>query len=127
MKSEATPGPTKTETLFGGKTITVKFKDGHTEEILVQQLDIDGCEKLFPVLNSETAMAEIYVGKEKGWTKSVARESVMKIIEIAEALNADFFFSFARRQLNRIERLALGSTSKMLQASGLDSQIKFSK
>lgn len=109
-----TNGPTKIETLLGGRgPVTVQFTDGSTQEVTVRQLPISEMPRLAATIEDETAQAELYCGKPKGWAAKLTTESHEQIVVEGERLNADFFARWVARRARRQEILVPGITEQM--------------
>lgn len=84
-------------TLMGGTELVVQKVDGSSETVKVLQLPI----KLFPrlrgCLQDEGAQAELYCGKEKGWSDLLTPASHEEVITTGERINRDFFLRWVER------------------------------
>ena len=99
-------GPTKTETLFGGVDLEVKFQDEHFEPVKVKQLPI-GQIKAFAIAYEQADEAEeiaLLTGKSKDWANTLTIESAEKIIAEGERINADPLARYFQRQMRKLER-----------------------
>ncbi len=92
------PGPTPTETLFGGLDLIVAKRDKTTENVFIRQLAVETYPKLLAVAEDELAMAELYCGKPSGWARTLSPHSFETIIVEGERINVDFFASVATSQ-----------------------------
>ncbi len=97
--------PTKSETLRGGKSMTVRFEDGSTEVVFIRQLPLKEFETWLQVLDDEPRSAELMCGKPPGWGERLTCVSMGELIEEAERINRDFFERWLQRRTARKEWL----------------------
>lgn len=120
--NEKSEGPTQMETLLGGIELTVEKLDRTTETVRVRQLPV----KLYPqyllCMEDEPAMVELFCDRKAGWSEGLAPQSFQKVVEEGERINADFFESWYRRKIARLEKLVPGARDRILtEASRLQS------
>jgi len=109
-----TNGPTKLETLLGGRgAMMVQLTDGTSQEVTVRQLPISEMPRLAGSIEDETAQVELYCAKPKGWAAKLTAEAHEQLITEGERLNADFFARWVARRARRQEILVPGITEQM--------------
>jgi len=96
----------KTDTLFGGRLITVLHEAGTPEEIKVRQLRMADYERALPLLDDEIALTAFCCIPstpdprpfEKPWALTLQPESYEELQAAVQEVNAKGFFSYAARR-----------------------------
>lgn len=117
-QAAAEAGPTTTETLLGGKTVPVSFRNGWTnqvaDQVFVRQIDVDECLKMLDVLDNECGQIELVCNRPAGWAKQLSFESHTALIMESDRINADFFAQWLQRRMARQERMQPGVTQRII-------------
>lgn len=92
--------------LLGGIDLPITKLDGSTESVKVLQLPIRRMGDYLAAIEDESKLVELFTAKEPGWSDTLSDESFVAIITKGEELNADFFFPWCARRLNRSQRLS---------------------
>lgn len=101
------------EILNGGREMTARMIDGTTEAVFLKQLPIRQLQRYLESIDDEAARIELVAGKPSGWADKLKVESHVELLAAAEGLNADTFFAWLRRRVERQERLAPGSSGEL--------------
>jgi hypothetical protein len=101
------------ETLIGGRDVVAKFLDGSTETVRIQQFKIRRMDEYLKTIDDEPARIELAADKPKGWADNLTPDSHTELLAATEGLNADTFFAWLRRRVERQERLAPGSSGEL--------------
>ncbi len=98
----------KSETLFGGRTVSVQHEDGTTEDVKVRQLRLADYEDAYKRSEDEfefTSFCCSATGSEapltKVWALSLQPQSYERLQIAAQEVNAAGFFQFASRKKDR--------------------------
>lgn len=114
----AKPEPTPAEVLHGGiENVEAVLWDGSTEQVTVRMLPVREYEAFARVLENEPRMAEVLCAKPEGWGDSLRPDSLGRLVEEGERINADFFVPWFRRRAARMERLVPGSVGRAVPES----------
>lgn len=103
-----TSGPTEQEIIEGGTLISVRYRNGQTEQMKVRILPLRELPRLAACLQNEAEMAEIYCDQPAHWADALTADSVFAIVDAGERLNADFFGRYLDRLLRRQAALVPG-------------------
>jgi hypothetical protein len=101
------------EILNGGRQAVARMIDGSTEAVFVKQLPVRQLQAYLASIDDEPARIELVTGKPAGWADKLTNESHVELLAAAEGLNADTFFAWLRRRVERQERLAPGSSGEL--------------
>lgn len=128
--------------LMGGQEIAVNHRDGTNEPVRVRALPIAEFPELLKVIDDEIGQAQLdrqvqtkseawktanarnpkaeveaidaeWMAAPAGWAASLTPESHETVISTAEALNADFFWRWMRRRMDKLEKIRPGLAEKM--------------
>lgn len=91
----------KMEALFGGKVISVTFRDGRTEEVRVRELPIRRFPDFFTSLQDEGQLLALVTGQDEETIDKLSDESHEALVEAAMDVN----FTRAERWLERQAKL----------------------
>lgn len=94
--------------LAGGVSASALYRDGRMEEVIVRDLPLRELPAYLERVENESATVELFCGKEAGWADSLERESAEELLRIGEERNLDFLVRFARRAVERREKLIPG-------------------
>lgn len=121
MGEKANDEPTKYETLFGGKPLTVLVIDdtkraATEQEVWVRQLPVKDYPAAFAAYGDDFKLAALYCGQAPGWAETLAPSSFNAVIAEGERVNADFFAYCERRQSREIA-LARRMPAELIEAA----------
>jgi hypothetical protein len=91
----------KTITLLGGKTIDVHFENGERGELKLRQFRLAEYEDIFRVHDDEFALVARACGQPRELVQTLAPESYELALATVREVNANGFFAFAARRLER--------------------------
>lgn len=100
-------------TLYGGVDTVALKQDGSSEPVKILQLPIDKYGELLGCIDNEAAMIELFCDRPKGWARTLTLEECERIVIAGEEINSDFFSRWARRRLQRQEKLMPGLADKI--------------
>jgi len=106
----------KLTTLLGGRQMAAAFRDGTTEVVNVRQLPVRLLPKYLATIDEEAERIELLTDKPAGWADKLTPASHLELLEAGEELNAEDFFAWLRRKVQRQERLAPGSSGELGKA-----------
>lgn len=89
----------------GGEDIPVSFTDGRREMVKVRLLSVRELERYAANAESPARLAGLFTRRPDEWVDALDHDSLYRIVERGEALNAGPFAEFARRQKARGELL----------------------
>ena len=92
----------KSDTLFGGRAAQARYLDGTTEDLRVRQLPLGEYEAAFKLLEDEIALTARICGRDRAWADQLAPESYEALRLLAEEVNANGFFAWSARQVERL-------------------------
>ena len=92
------------------------FRDGTTEVVNVRQLPVRLLPKYLATIDEEAERIELLTDKPSGWADKLTPASHLELLEAGEELNAEDFFAWLRRKVQRQERLAPGSSGELGKA-----------
>jgi hypothetical protein len=92
---------TKTETQFGGRLVKVILLDGSEAEFKVRQLPLGEYQRAMSLVEDEIALTALICGHEKKWADNLTPESYEQLFNVAQEVNANGFFAFAKRRQAR--------------------------
>jgi hypothetical protein len=97
----------KTDTLLGDQRAVASMRDGSTQNVTLRQLPIRALRTLADTLanGDEGAQIELFCGKPQGWSDNLTMDSAVALLQQGQALNEDFFVSWASRQQALAQRL----------------------
>lgn len=101
--------PKDMETLLGGTEIEVTFLDKTTERVRVRQLHVADYPAYQRALDNEADTCEVLCDRKPGWGRTLDFESVFKIVDEGERLNAGFFLRWLQRKVERNGRILGGA------------------
>jgi len=106
----------KSDTLHGGREITVQLISGETKAILVRQLRVSEYRKAFPLIGDEIRL----VAFASGLTEAELDEIVPEHYELLQAalweVNAKGFFAYAARTRRVNEDALVGLPPELLKS-----------
>lgn len=119
----------KTETLFGGRLVTICLAGGQTEEVRVRQVPLADYEKGFTLLGDEMALTAFICGKPMNWltgepgtrnaepgtsvAAAVTPESYELLRTTAAEVNERGFFAWSARRAQREQETQARMVSAM--------------
>lgn len=100
------PGPTTTETLLGGTTLSVPLLNGQTEQVKVRQVPMRMMKELIGAMEDPAALIALCTGKKLEWTDYLTPEAFDALATECDRINADFLARWVRLQNARVKVLA---------------------
>jgi hypothetical protein len=94
---------TKSATLFGGKTFTVTFEDDTSGEITVRQFKVREYATVFPVADNEIELLARACSVPRQKIETLRPESYELLQAALQEVNAQGFFAYAARQMERAQ------------------------
>lgn len=115
-------------TLFGGRLVTVRYGDNHTEDIRVRQLPVADYESAYKLLNDEIGLTALICGRKKEWltareeSAAISPESYEALYLAAKEVNGQGFFVWSVRQaeLDRVAQARMLSSIAHLPPEALN-------
>lgn len=99
--------------LNGGHKIQV---EEFPEAIFVKQLPLSALEDWLQAQNKEAEMIALAIGKPVEWVDAnLSPASQVLLLDAAEEINMDFFQSWLRRRVKRMEAMVPGSAGEMIK------------
>lgn len=114
MPNPLDPNPAPASALFGGKHVTVRYRDPALvpESVLVRELPPSEYNGYLANMHNPTQLAEFICARPKGWADSLAFESLMEVHQAITDQHDPTFGPWLERQGPILARLnALGSPS----------------
>ena len=91
-------------TLFGKKTLQVKYEDGRDGELDIHQLKLKQYQLALPVMEDEIGLVALCSGKPRGVIEALHPDSFEAAYAAVKEVNEKGFFTFADRALERAAR-----------------------
>jgi len=91
----------KTITLMGGKTVAVVYDDGRTGELTVSQFKLRDYQRVFQISDDEFALVAAACQVPKEAILTLTPESYELALTATREVNAQGFFVYAGRQMER--------------------------
>ena len=88
----------KSDTLHGGRQMTVKFNDGTEREITVRQIKVGEYQRAFPLIGDELKLVTFATGLHQQEVEEIAPEHYELVRAAVWEVNAKGFFVYAARQ-----------------------------
>jgi hypothetical protein len=110
---------TQNDTLFGQRVLPVKYEDGRDGELTVTQFKLKQYPAAVLALDDELALVALATGGQRGVIEALHPTSFEAAIAAVKEVNADGFFRFAARQMERaaenLKNLPPDMVEKLLQ------------
>ena len=107
------PGPTEGEILTGSARVEITYTEsGKPELVAVKLLPVRKVAQYFELDADPAACAELLTGKARGWADTITNDSVYRVIEEGERLNASPFanhLAFLNRRGERVKAMMPGA------------------
>jgi len=91
----------KSDTLRGGREMTVTLETGHTEQIVVSQIKVRDYDKAFNVIDDNTKLIALACERPEKWVLNLSPESYGDLEEALYEVNSSGFFRSAVRQMQQ--------------------------
>lgn len=102
-----TPGPTSGELIAGQTRVTVTHRTGDKNEVVsVYLLSVREIDRYAQIEGDNSAIAELFTRKKRGWADEITNESVYAVVAEGERINADPFSDHLRYLQERRARMA---------------------
>lgn len=88
----------KTDTLLGGRYLTVLFNDETTRELIVRQIKVGEYQRAFPLISDELKLVAFATGLTEAELNEVNPEHYEALRAAVWEVNAKGFFFYAARQ-----------------------------
>ena len=105
MSENTNQGPTKAETVLGGKFMEVKLTNGQSQRVHVKQLPMRMMVELASVMGDPVSIICLCTGNKAEWTDSVDIESFEELVRECDRVNMDFLGRWAALQKSRLKAL----------------------
>lgn len=102
------------ETVAGGTNVDLAEPIG---TVFVRQLKVGDFPRLLNLLDDECRSLELYCDKPKGWADTLTMSQHECLLATAERINADFFWPWVKRRVERAERVRPGLTEQLIGSS----------
>jgi hypothetical protein len=89
------------DTLFGSRTLHVTFEDGRKAEIKISQFRLRQYQQAFPLLDDELGLVALASNNPRGVIEALHPASFEEAIKAVREVNAEGFFTFAERRMER--------------------------
>lgn len=80
-----------TDTLSGGREITLHFHGAPSKEIKVEQIRVTKYKKVFPLMDDEIALAKFIAGLDESEMETITQESFALLNKTVKEVNKGFF------------------------------------
>jgi hypothetical protein len=89
------------DTLFGQRTLHVKFEDGRDAEMTIHQLKLRQYQQAFPLLDDEIGLVALAAGAARGVIEALHPKSFELAVAALQEVNSEGFFTWSERQMAR--------------------------
>jgi hypothetical protein len=104
-----------TDTLLGGRKLTITFNDKTTREVTVRQIQVREYVTLFPKLDHEIALVAAVCGIPANEIGAVDPTSYELLYAAVQEVNEKGFFVWSARQLARAQNQMAGMPPEMVK------------
>ena len=91
-------------TLFGKKTLSVKYEDGRAGELDIHQLKLRQYSAALPLIDDEIGLVALCSGGQRGVIEALHPDSFEAAIAAVKEVNEKGFFTYAGRAMERAAR-----------------------